>query len=190
MKYKLDKMKGKNVMKYENKENVQAPGIMLRVKEILVDWLFISAYLILLLIIALATYMLILKGIPEFTNFQAQLIATLTSVVPIIIIFSIMEGTKYFASWGKRKANLKVIYKGNPMKGSIIRNTLKFLPWQFGHMSTINGIYNDFNTPFSMIFLSLSMTLSIVYIVMAFVNKDNRHLADILAGSTVIKTYK
>jgi hypothetical protein len=100
-----------------------------------------------------------------------------------------MDGSKNFASWGKRKANLRVIYKGNPIKGSIIRNTLKFLPWQFGHMSTINGIYNDFNinTPFSMIFLSLSMILSIVYILMVLISKDNRHLADILAGSAVIK---
>lgn len=82
-----------------------------------------------------------------------HLIATLTSVIPLIIIFSIIEGSKNFASWGKRKANLCIIYKGNPVKGSILRNTLKFLPWQFGHMSTINGIYNDFDTPFSIIFL-------------------------------------
>lgn len=50
-----------------------------------------------------------------------------------------MEGSKDFASWGKRKARLKIIYKGTPIKGSTIRNTLKFLQWQFGHMSTING---------------------------------------------------
>ncbi|GAA0757251.1 hypothetical protein GCM10008907_19690 [Clostridium sartagoforme] len=52
-------------------------------------------------------------------------------------------------------------------------------------MSTINGIYNGFDTPFSMIVLSLSMTLSIAYILMGFISKDNRHLDDILAGSKV-----
>lgn len=98
-----------------------------------------------------------------------------------------MEGSKNFASWGKRKANLKVIYKDMPMKRSIIRNIFKFLPWQFGHMSTINGIYNDFDTPFSMIFFTLSMTLSIIYVLMAFIRKDNRHLVDVLVGSKVIK---
>ncbi len=55
-------------------------------------------------------------------------------------------------------------------------------------MSTINGIYNDFDTPFSIIFLSLSMALSIVYILMVCIRKDNRHLADIIAGSIVIKS--
>lgn len=177
-------------MEFANKENIEVPGIMIRLKGLFFDWLFICAYLILLLIIALASYQLFFSNIPKFTNGVSQLIATLTSVVPIIIIFSMMEGSKSFASWGKRKANLRVIYKSNPIKGSIIRNTLKFLPWQFGHMSTINGMYNDFDTPFSMIFLSLSMTLSIVYILTAFISKDNRHLADILAGSTVVKNYK
>lgn len=132
-------------MKFKNKRNIETPGIIHRSKEVFFDWLFISAYLILLLIITLTIYLLIFKGIPQFTNYQSQLIVTLTSVIPITIIFSIMEGTKNCASWGKRKANLSVIYKGNPIKGSIIRNTLKFLPWQFGHMSTINGIYNDFD---------------------------------------------
>lgn len=169
------------------KANAEVPGIALRLKAIFFDWLFICGYLLLILILALFFYFLVFKGIPEFTNLQSQFIATFTSVIPIVAILSIMEGTKNFASWGKKKATLKIIYKGTPMKGSIIRNTLKFLPWQFGHMSTINGMYNDFDTPFSMTFLVLSMTLSIVYILMVFIRKDNRHLADILAESTVVK---
>lgn len=177
-------------MEGRKKVKIETPGIILRFKGLFYDWLFICAYLILLLIMTLAVYLFIFKGIPEFTSYQSQLIATLTSVFPIIIIFSIMEGTEHFASWGKRKAHLKVIYKVNPIKGSVIRNTFKFLPWQFGHMSTINGLYNDFDTPYSVIFLSLSMTISIVYLFMAFKSKDNRHLADIFAGSTVIKSYK
>jgi hypothetical protein len=174
-------------MEFDDKNNGEAPGIRLRLKELLFDCLFICGLLLLLFIITLLFYFRVFKGIPEFTNMQSQLIATITSVVPIIIVFSIMEGSKHFASWGKRKANLIIIYKGDPMKGSIIRNILKFLPWQFGHMSTINGMYSDFNTPFSLIFLILSFSLSIVYILMAFIRKDGRHLADILAGNQVIK---
>ncbi len=175
-------------MKFDKMKTNKASGVLLRSKSLFFDWLFICAYLLLLLIITITFYFLVLNGTPEFTNFQSQLIATLTSVVPIIIIFSNMEGSKNYASWGKKKANLMVIYKDMPMKRSIIRNIIKFLPWQFGHMSTINGIYNDFDTPFSMIFFALSMILSIIYILMAFIRNDNRHLADILAGSKVIKS--
>jgi uncharacterized RDD family membrane protein YckC len=172
----------------EDIKNTQTAGKLLRLKSLFIDWLFICVYLILLLIVTLVAYFLLFKGIPEFKNYQSQLIATFTSVVPIILIFSIMEGTNHLASFGKRKANLKVIYRGNSIKGSIIRNTIKFLPWQFGHMSTINGIYNDFGTLFSMVFFALSMTLSITYVIMVIIRKDNRHLADLLAGSVVVKS--
>jgi hypothetical protein len=99
-------------------------------------------YLLMLLVVTLGFYFLVFKDTPEFTNLQSQFIATFTSVIPLIAIFSIMEGSKDFTSWGKRKARLKI------------------------------------------------MALSIVYILMAFIRKDNRHLADILAGSTVIKNRK
>jgi len=174
-------------MELIEKKKVEAPGIMLRIKELFFDWLFICGYLLLLLIATLIFYFFIFKGIPKFTNLQSQLISTFTTVVPLIIIFSIMEGTNNFASWGKNKLGLKVIYEGSPIKGSFIRNTLKFLPWQFGHMSTINGIYHDFNTAFSMTFLTLSMLLSIIYLSMGLLGKDKRHLADILARSSVVK---
>ncbi|GAA0757256.1 hypothetical protein GCM10008907_19700 [Clostridium sartagoforme] len=60
-------------MEYRCKESMEAPGIMLRVKELFFDWLFICAYLVLLLIITIAIYFLIFNGIPEFTNYQLQL---------------------------------------------------------------------------------------------------------------------
>lgn len=158
-----------------------------RIKSLLFDWLFIWGYLFLLFLFMLLFYFLVFNGIPEFTNIQSQFIATLTSVIPIILFFSIMEGRKDFASWGKRKTNSRVIYKDKPMMRSFTRNVLKFLPWQFGHMSTIDGLYNGFDSTFSVIFFILSMTLAFIYILMAFIRKDRRHLADVLAGSRVVK---
>lgn len=159
----------------------------LRFKALLFDWLLISAYLVVLLIAALTVYQIFFSGIPEFSNIQMQLITAFSSVVPIIIIFSIMEGTKNFASWGKQRVNLRVIYDGNPLWGSIIRNTLKFLPWQLGHMSTINGIYDGFNSPFSLICLSLSIALVALYILAVLIRKDQRHPADLVARSMVVQ---
>ncbi|SDB84066.1 RDD family protein [Pelagirhabdus alkalitolerans] len=167
--------------------NDETSVILTRFKALFFDWLFICLYLLILLSISLALYFLVLDGIPEFTNIQSQLIATLTSVLPIIVIFSMMEGSEPFASWGKRKSNLKVLYNNQPLKRSIVRNTIKFLPWQLGHMSTINGMYHDFNTLYSMVFFVLSMALPISYILMVFLRKDSRHLADLLTKSKVVK---
>lgn len=174
----------------DQKDIHQTATMRLRFKALFFDWLFVCGYLLLLLLVTLALYFLVLDGVPDFTSVQAQLVATFTSIVPIIIIFSIMEGSEPFASWGKRKTGLKVVYKDKPMMRSLFRNTLKFLPWQFGHMSTINGMYHGFDTPFSMVFFSLSMALPILFILMAFIRKDHRHLADLLAGSHVVEELK
>jgi len=161
-------------------------GVVLRFKALFFDWLFICAYLAALLVVASVFYFLVLDGVPEFTPLQTQLIAALTSTLPVTIIFSILEGRGEFASWGKGKVNLEVSYIGKPIQGAIMRNIFKFLPWQFGHMSTINGMYNGFETPFSIVFLVLSMVLPILLVMMVVIRKDNRHLGDILAGSRVV----
>ncbi|MFR4763257.1 MAG: hypothetical protein ACLT9V_01795 [Anaerococcus obesiensis] len=88
----------------------------------------------------MAVYYLFFKGIPKMNELQSQLIALLTSVIPIILIFSYLDYSKE-GSIGKRKSGLKLVYKHKSLKSSFIRNLIKFLPWQIGHMSTIHGIY-------------------------------------------------
>lgn len=173
---------------YQN--TAEVPGIVLRLKSLFFDWLFILACLAIVAVLNIILILLILEGMPEYTSVQSQLIATFFSVVPVIIIFSVMEGSAPYASFGKRRTGLTVAYRGNALMGSLVRNTMKFLPWQFGHMSTISGIYNGFDTPFYIIFYALSMMLVIMYILMAMVRNDHRHLGDILAGSTVVKSRK
>lgn len=58
-------------MKFDKKKTNKAPGVLLRSKSLIFDWLFICAYLLLLLIITITFYFLVLNGIPEFTNFQS-----------------------------------------------------------------------------------------------------------------------
>lgn len=58
-----------------------------RLIELLVDYLIIIVYLVLLLIVNLGIILFIFKGMPKYTEMQAQLIATFTSVIPIILIF-------------------------------------------------------------------------------------------------------
>ncbi|MCG1023438.1 hypothetical protein [Sutcliffiella horikoshii] len=62
-----------------------------RLTELLVDYLVIVVYLLLLLLANLAISFLILDGITAYTELQAKLIATLTSVIPIILLFSYFD---------------------------------------------------------------------------------------------------
>ena len=137
--------------------------ILDRLKELVIDWLVISTYLMILAIISISFYMIVFKGIPKTTEIQSQLIATITSVIPIIIIFSILDFKK--GSIGKR-------------------NVLKFLPWQIGHMSTIHGIYTGFDG-ISIILEIVAITLLVIMFLMGILRKDKRHLGDIVAGTQV-----
>ena len=126
--------------------------------------------------------MIVFKGIPKVTELQSQLIATITSVIPIIIIFSILDFKK--GSIGKQKAGLKLYFKKREFKYSIIRNIVKFLPWQIGHMATIHGIYTEFDT-ISIILQIIALTLLVTMFLMGILRKDKRHLGDIVAGTQV-----
>ena len=151
--------------------------ILDRIKELVIDWIVICVYLIILAIISISFYMIVFKGIPKVTEIQSQIIATITSVIPIIIIFSILDFRR--GSIGKQKVGLKLYFKY-----SVIRNIVKFLPWQIGHMGTIHGIYTEFDT-ISIILQIIALTLLVTMFLMGILRKDKRHLGDILAGTQV-----
>lgn len=149
----------------------------------LIDYLVIIAYLVILLIVNLGIIFFIFKGTPEYTEAQVQLIATFTSVVPIIIIFSYLD---YFTkgSIGKRVSGLKLTYTNHRFSSSLLRNIIKFLPWQLGHAGVIHGMYSDFDMT-AIIIANSGTFLGLVLLFMGLFRNDKRHLADFIAGTKV-----
>lgn len=162
-------------------------SIKLRLKALFIDYLCILAYMAILFLFIMSIYTFVLNGIPVFTETQSQWIAFLTTILPITTYFIIKESKKPYASFGKIKAGLKIKYSGNSLKGSLIRNILKFLPWEFGHLSVIKGIYNGFDSIFVFVFYGLAVILPIIYILMVIFRKDHRHLPDLLSGSQIVR---
>ena len=128
----------KKVLKMTLKTDNPIP-VKTRLKELIGDWLFISLYLISIFLLAMGFYYLVLKGIPVFTEAQSQLLAFSTSVLPLTIIFSWLDYGK--GSVGKRWAGLQLIYKHRSFAHSLLRSTIKFFPWQLGHMGAIRSAY-------------------------------------------------
>ena len=87
-------------------------------------------------------------------------------------------------SIGKQKVGLKLYFKKREFKYSVIRNIVKFLPWQIGHMGTIHGIYTEFDT-ISIILQIIALTLLVTMFLMGILRKDKRHLGDIVAGTQI-----
>lgn len=154
-----------------------------RMKEIAYDYLFILCYLIGLFVLAMIFYSIVFRGIPEMEESAVHLVATMTSVLPIIFIFSYLDFTKN-GSFGKRKAGLQVVYQKKTIGASLLRNVVKFIPWQLGHMGTIHGMYSE--EPTGAIFLSVTSILSaLVLFSVATYRKDKRHLGDFIAQTQV-----
>lgn len=153
-----------------------------RLLSLLIDWVVISIYLGLLLIIATLIYLTLFKGIPMFSELQSQVIPLLTSYIPIVLLFAYFDF--YHKGLGKRMTGIEVVFEKHQFKFSILRNIIKFLPWQIAHFGIIHGMYHQFSLV-SMIFIFLSLFLVIVYLIMALFRKDKKHLADLLAKSQV-----
>ena len=154
-----------------------------RMTEFIFDYLFILAYLALLFLGCMLFYIIFFNGIPEFTEIQSQCLAFFTSVLPIMILFTFLD-YKNDGSFGKVKAGLELVYQKKTMQASLIRNAIKFLPWQLGHMGTIHGFYSEFDL--LSIILSISATLlAVLLLAMTMFRKDKRHLGDLLAHTQV-----
>ena len=154
-----------------------------RMIEFLFDYLFILAYLVLLFLSSMLIYIIFFYGVPEFAEIQSQWLVFFTSVLPITLLFTFLD-YKNYGSFGKVKAGLELVYQKKTVQASLIRNVIKFLPWQLGHMGTIHGLYSDFDV--LSIILSFSATLlAVLLLAMTMFRKDKRHLGDLLAHTQV-----
>ena len=154
-----------------------------RMMEFLFDYLFILAYLLILFLGSMLIYIIFFNGIPEFTEIQSQWLVFFTSVLPIILLFTYLD-YKNNGSFGKAKAGLELVYQKKTVQAGLIRNVIKFLPWQLGHMGTIHGFYSNFDG--LSIILSISATLlAVLLLAMTIFRKDKRHLGDLLARTQI-----
>jgi uncharacterized RDD family membrane protein YckC len=156
-----------------------------RLTEFLIDYFVIVLYLVTLLFISMLLYGLFLEGAPRVTEMQSQAIATSTSVIPIIIWFSILDWRD--GSFGKRKAGLVVAYHTRAFWRAILRNCVKFLPWQLAHIGVISGMYSQWESPLTFMYIYSSLILGGALLAMGLFRSDNRHLGDMVAGTQVIK---
>lgn len=157
-----------------------------RILALLIDWFLICLYLIILGGITISIYLFFFGRIPEFSMLQSQFVAAITSVIPVCIYSIFFEINSDFGSYGKKKMGLITVHESQRFFSVILRNILKFLPWQLAHMGVIGGIYTDFQSFFALMLLVLSIGLGILYIMQVIITKNHQHLPDLISN-TVIK---
>lgn len=125
---------------------------------------------------------MMLGGIPAFSEFHSQLIATFASVLVVVALFTYLDFKG--GSIGKRTAGLEIYFAHRSFSRSLVRNGIKFLPWQIGHMAVIHGVYTEFDT-MSIVLSLISCILLVIIFLMGTMRRDRRHLGDMLAGTQV-----
>lgn len=156
-----------------------------RLQALALDWLVICGYLVVLALVAMFFYFLLLDGIPKFNVWQSQLLATFTTVVPVLSWFAVKEAQIPFATFGKSEMEITVKYTRNPWISAFIRNILKFLPWQLAHMGVIGGIYSEWENPAASFTVLVSLFLALTYVLQVIVTPSHRHLPDLVAGTRI-----
>jgi uncharacterized RDD family membrane protein YckC len=161
------------------------------------DYLVISAYLVVLVALSL------LIGVtPAGTRFRAlfanpnsaELTAFALLVVPVLLYFALFESSPARATWGKRVRGLQVVTMAGTTVGlprAIARNALKLLPWELTHacLWRIPGWPLAAHDPplWASVGLVLVWVIVVLYAVSLLVSRTGQTLYDRLTGVRVVR---
>lgn len=123
------------------------PGPVPRVRSWLLDWLVVGAWLGVLVLVGLAVRPLLPADGGGATTLRqlvtADLLITVATVVPYLLYLALTESSSGHATLGKRWARLRVsdVDGSAPGTGAVwVRNIVKALPWQLGHLGFLRGV--------------------------------------------------
>lgn len=161
-------------------------------KRRLFSWLF--DYLV---IFALLAAVFIVLGIPTIAGWietdavwnnpvLSDLAITALTVGPFLTYLTVTESGPRSATWGKRREGLRVvdIDGSEPRTGQVVlRNVVKLLPWQFGHMGAARFADPQGNTKLAVIYDTVSLLIVVAVAVPPLIGRRGLH--DVLAGTSV-----
>jgi len=172
------------------------PSFRRRVAAFALDYVLIAAYLAVLGVVGS-----VLAFGPMGDRWQElvsnphrmDLVAFSTAILPVIIYFTLLEGSARGATWGKRRMRLRVARTGGGHLGrgrALVRSAVKFLPWQLAHTCLLHIPGWPAETQEPQLWVVAGMVLAWVlvglYIVALGVHPDRRTPYDWVAGSQVV----
>lgn len=186
-------MNNSKVTPHEIPGEVHPAGFVKRLKAFAFDYLIICGYIIMLTVATMAVIKIAgLMGLslrwPE-NPFVADLMAFVTLILPVILYFTLQESSPKQATWGKRKAGLRVVNangKTLTRTQAFARSLVKFLPWQIGHTCLFQALAVTGMPPAVIVGYVLVYALAGIYIASALISKKHRTPYDWVSGSYVI----
>ena len=190
-------MKNQMETPHEVPNNIRYAGFAKRLKAFAFDYLIICGYIIMLTVatiavIQIAGFMGLSLRWPE-NPLLADLMAFVTLILPVILYFTLQEGSPKQATWGKRKAGIRVVNANGETLTRLqafIRSLVKLLPWQIAHTCVFHipgwPLTVTVTPPVTIIGFGLVYLLVGIYIASALISKKHRTPYDRASGSYVI----
>ena len=167
-------------------------GLRPRALAFAVDYLAISAYLVVLVGISLAARQLAPAALGAlFGNpFSGELSGFVTITLPVALYFALMESSARQASWGKRRLDLRVQRVDGARLShsrSLGRTALKFIPWELAHACIWQiSFATDKASPLISVGFVVVWLLVGANLLSLLVNRKHQTLYDWLSGSVVV----
>lgn len=161
-----------------------------RLMALAIDYLIIIGYAFILFGVSSFIYFAVSDGIPDFSELGMNLVS-LSLMLPVLLFHIIMEAGIKHATPGKRKMKIQVAsIKPGPvrLRQVVIRNIIKFLPWQLAHMVIFHAL--TLRWELTTIWIIVLIIINILPFLCAgfLFRKDRRGLHDFMAGTSVINT--
>lgn len=145
-----------------------------RILSFCLDWFVLALWGGALFVIA----MIITSGNPSgFGNpWKGQLVSFLVMTLPFILYFAICESSSKQASLGKQICKIKVQSNSGQnlsLGHCILRNGLKFIPWEFGHAAAHHAVASGESVGFwPWVFLILATMSSLWWVIALLFKKE------------------
>lgn len=150
------------------------------------------------IMITYATNLFLLSKVISSTNnwdfnnnpFVGQLIGFFFLTLPVVTYCYLTEKGSWKATIGKKLRNLKVVTEGaNPSHNILLRNILKFVPWEISHTGVHWIIYytsTDMETPFWIwIILITPQIVVVLYLISIFTTKGQSSIYDHISKTKI-----
>jgi uncharacterized RDD family membrane protein YckC len=150
-----------------------------------------------LLIVAWLAIVFVFIGLPQLLGWidltpvwtdqtSSDVGVTLLTVFAFFLYLYRTEVSTQHATWGKRREGLEVAGDEGASPGNAavaIRNLVKVLPWQLGHMGTMRLIRSEGLTAAAVAFQAVSLLLLAAIVIPVLFRRRGLH--DLLAGTIV-----
>lgn len=153
------------------------------------DYLLIVGWLGVLTVVGVLARLTLPPPDGAVSLLAADLLAFAATVLPVWAYLTAAEGSVAQASWGKRRAGLRVVDVGGGTLGrrrAGARNAVKLLPWQLGHLAAARLALDADAVVTTSAAYALSLVVPAVSVTMAWRDPLRRALHDRVAGTRVV----